>query len=163
MVSSQLDDLEVCINELDTRVEKNIKDAKDSLQKLKNILDKCTLSSFLSTSGNSISTIKGYKVKLNKAGKIAQAKANAFTSIIEKFDLIQDCANSPSDLLSAKEMIAKVQVLEDEIRNQKDTLAQYRGITFFRPLMRCLGKGEVSSLEYVTQLECAIKGFKSKI
>lgn len=171
LVTTELDKLQKDLSELGICVEKNIKDANDRLQEIKKTIEvpianaatKSKLLNFLRADDNPISTIRDYTAKLNQAGKMAQAKASAFSSIIEKFNLIQDCAYTTSDGVSSKEMVDKVQVLEDEIRNQRNTLAQYRGVAFFRPLMRCIGKGEVTSLEHVAQLEHAIKGFKSSV
>ena len=170
LVRDELDDLEEDINKLNSLVKKGINEADDKLQQIKNTVEmgiadaaaKSKLLNFLAQDCHPIGAIRTYETKLNQAGKTAKAKAKAFSSIIEKFNLIQDCASTFHGV-SSKEIVDKVEILEDEIRNQKDTLAQYRGIAFFRPLMRCIGKGEVTSLKHVNQLEDAIERFKSSV
>lgn len=120
------------------------------------------LSLFFFKEQSFIKEIIAYKESLSRRGKLGKNKASSFNKILEKINALEHIARSP--LFIEKKLVAKqIQSLEDEIQQQKTTLEKYRGFTFFRNLMRCIGRGQVTSLKHITKLEITIKDCKKSL
>ncbi len=106
-----------------------------------------------------IKKIITYKESLGRRGKLAKNKSSSFNKILEKINALEQTTKS-SPFIEKKLVIKQIQALEDEIQQQKTTLEKYRGLIFFRNLMRCIGRGQVTSLKHITKLEVTIKDCK---
>lgn len=157
---------EKSIHEVQDCLEENIMNSSKQLEKIRNTLKlliaeaKINLLKCLDPDCSSIMKMIEYKTKLNSGWRIPEQKVIAFSKLIKKLGMIKDRASSLDKDNFEIEMIKE---LESEVQHQKNILGQYRGITFFRPLMYYLGRGKITSLEHVANLELAINEFKSSV